>query len=168
MSSCSAGSTCGTAGLRFTQRKTHATDRLRLELPLLAPLQRIIDATTYRRLTFLLTDKGQSFARRASETSFRQWCDEAGLKHWHGSRPAEGRCGHLRRRTGATPHQPNVSVRWLSLKQAAELYTRAALSKSASCWGCHDNCCCGTKTKHERVALASGGVATLAYSIAFC
>ena len=113
--------------LRFTQRKNARNRPITLELPILASLQRIIDATPTGGLTFLLTDRGQPFTEAGFGNKMRQWCDEAGLSHCsaHGLRKAGA---VIAAENGATPHQLMSVFGWLSLKQA-ELYTRAAQQK---------------------------------------
>lgn len=113
--------------LKFTQQKNRRRKPVTLEIPVLAPLQRIIEATPATGLTFLENDKGQPFSEAGFGNKFRQWCDEAGLKHCsaHGLRKAGA---SIAATNGATPHQLMSVFGWLSLKQA-ELYTRAARQK---------------------------------------
>jgi integrase len=113
--------------LRFTQQKGRNRKPITLQLPVLAALQSIIDATPSHGLTFLLTDYSQPFTANGFGNKFRAWCNEAGLPHCsaHGLRKA----GAVRAaENGASAHQLCSVFGWLSLKQA-EHYTRAAEQK---------------------------------------
>jgi integrase len=113
--------------LKFTQQKNRKRKPVTLEIPVLLPLQRIIDATPSAGLTFLESDKGQPFSEAGFGNKFRQWCDEAELPHCsaHGLRKAGA---SIAATNGTTPHQLVSVFGWLSLKQA-KLYTRAERQK---------------------------------------
>ena len=70
---------------------------------------------------------GKPFSRAGFGNKFRQWCDEASLKHCtaHGLRKAGA---VIAAENGATAHQLKAIFGWSTLKQA-ELYTRAAEQK---------------------------------------
>jgi integrase len=77
--------------LKFTQAKNAKHKPISLEIPILAELQRIIDATTpLGKDTYLVTAFGRPFSVKGFGNRFRKWCDEAGLPHCsaHGLRKA--------------------------------------------------------------------------------
>ena len=77
--------------LKFTQTKNADRNPIRLEIPILPALQRIINATTpLGRDTYLVTEFGKPFSVAGFGNRFRKWCDEAGLPHCsaHGLRKA--------------------------------------------------------------------------------
>jgi integrase len=106
--------------LVITQRKTGK----RLTLPILPALQQIIDASPCGNMTFLVNDLGRPFTDAGFGNKFRQWCDQADLKHCtaHGLRKAGA---VIAANNGATAHQLLAIFGWSSLEMA-ELYTRAA------------------------------------------
>lgn len=75
--------------LIVTQEKTGAT----VSLPILAPLAQSIMAVRSGALVFLLNEHGKPFSRKGFGNKFRQWCDQADLKHCsaHGLRKAAAR-----------------------------------------------------------------------------
>jgi hypothetical protein len=97
-------------------------------VPILAPLQRILEAAPTGGLAFLLTDKGQPFGEAGFANETRQRCDEAGLNNCraHGLRKTGA---VIAAENGATPHQHMSTFGWLSLKQAEPSCTRAAQQK---------------------------------------
>jgi integrase len=113
--------------LTFTQQKNKGRRPVTLTLPLLPVLHDIIASTTIGLTTFLVTDFGKSFSRAGFGNKFREWCDEAGLKHCtaHGLRKAGA---VIAAENGATAHQLKSIFGWSTLKQA-ELYTRGAEQK---------------------------------------
>jgi integrase len=77
--------------LKFTQCKNAYRSPISLEIPILAELQRIINATTpLGKDTYLVTEFGKPFSVDGFGNRFRSWCDEAGLPHCsaHGLRKA--------------------------------------------------------------------------------
>ena len=77
--------------LKFTQVKNARRKPISLEIPILAELQRIIDATTpLGKDTYLVTQFGKPFTVNGFGNRFRKWCNEAGLPHCsaHGLRKA--------------------------------------------------------------------------------
>lgn len=75
--------------LVITQEKTKVT----VSLPILPALAQSIMATPSGGLVFLLSAHGKPYSRKGFGNKFRQWCDEAGLKHCsaHGLRKAAAR-----------------------------------------------------------------------------
>lgn len=106
--------------LRFTQFKTKTA----VELPILPALQHTIDTSLTGDLAFLVTAQGKPFTAAGFGNRFRDWCDEAGLKHCsaHGLRKA---AAARAAENGATTHQLMAMFGWLNLAEA-ERYTRAA------------------------------------------
>jgi integrase len=110
--------------LTFTQFKGRNRKPKRLVLPVLPPLQKVIDASNCGDLTFLVNDLGRPFTDAGFGNKFRVWCDQAGLKHCtaHGLRKAGATIAAT---NGATAHQLMAIFGWDTLKMA-EAYTRAA------------------------------------------
>jgi integrase len=113
--------------LIFTQQKNKGRRPVTLTLPVLPVLQEVIAETTIALTTFLVTDFGRPFSRGGFGNKFREWCDEAGLRHCtaHGLRKAGA---VIAAENGATAHQLKAIFGWSTLKQP-ELYTRAADQK---------------------------------------
>jgi integrase len=105
------------------QQKTGAE----LEIPVLAELQAILDATPNDHLTFLVTQQGKPFTAAGFGNWFRQVCDDAGLHHCsaHGLRKAASRrladCG-------CTVHQVAAITGHASLREV-QRYTKGADQK---------------------------------------
>jgi integrase/predicted DNA-binding transcriptional regulator AlpA len=113
--------------LTFTQAKNENRRPVRLAIPILPELDRILAATPSSGLTFLETAYGKPFSAAGFGMRFREWCDQASLKHCsaHGLRKA---AATIAAEHGATPHQLMAIFGWTTLQQA-ELYTRAASQK---------------------------------------
>jgi integrase len=113
--------------LKFTQYKNRNRNPVQLELPILPELQRTIDASPTGEMTFLVTEYGRPFSAEGFGNRFREWCDEAGLKHCsaHGLRKA---AATTLAENGASAHQLMAWFGWKSLKEA-ERYTRAVDQK---------------------------------------
>ncbi len=113
--------------LKFTQNKNRNRNPVQLELPVLPELQHIIDASPTGDLTFLVTEYGRPFTAAGFGNKFRDWCNEAGLKHCsaHGLRKA---AATALAEAGASAHQLMAWFGWKSLKEA-ERYTRAVDQK---------------------------------------
>jgi len=88
---------------------------VKLELPVLAVLQKIIDASPCGHLTFLVTEFGKPFTAKGFGSKFRAWCDEAELPHCtaHGLRKAGA---VIAAENGATPHQLMSIFGWRTLR----------------------------------------------------
>lgn len=76
--------------IELTQHKNRKRSPVKLVIPMLPELRRIIDATPCGDLTFLVTAFGVPFTSNGFGNRFRKWCDEAGLPHCsvHGLRKA--------------------------------------------------------------------------------
>ena len=113
--------------LTFTQHKGRNRNPKQLTLPMLPALQQIIAASPCGELTFLVNDLNRPFTDAGFGNKFRQWCNEAGLRHCsaHGLRKAGAT---IAAENGATSQQLMAIFGWSSLKMA-ELYTRAAEQK---------------------------------------
>lgn len=76
--------------LVFTQHKGRNRNPVRMEIPIIPELQRIIDQTATGDLAFLVTAFNRPFTSNGFGNRFRKWCDEAGLKECsvHGLRKA--------------------------------------------------------------------------------
>jgi integrase len=113
--------------LTFTQHKGRKRNPKQLTLPVLPALQRIINASACGDLTFLVNDLNRPFTDAGFGNKFRQWCNEADLRHCsaHGLRKAGAT---IAAENGATSQQLMAIFGWSSLKMA-ELYARAANQK---------------------------------------
>lgn len=76
--------------LVFTHHKNRNRKPVRMEIPIIPELQRIIDATATGDLTYIVTAFGHPFTSNGFGNRFRKWCDEAGLSQCsvHGLRKA--------------------------------------------------------------------------------
>lgn len=76
--------------LVFTQHKNRNRNPVRLEIPIIPELQRIIDASPTGDLTFLMNGFNRAFTSNGFGNRFRKWCDDAGLPQCsiHGLRKA--------------------------------------------------------------------------------
>ncbi len=115
--------------LVFTQDKNHARNPVRMELPVLPPLRRIIDASPTGDLAYLVNDYGQPFASAKSfANKFKDWCDKAGLPGHctsHGLRKAAA-C--MAAENGATEAEMMAIFGWRDTRMAA-LYIQKANKK---------------------------------------
>ncbi len=110
--------------ITFTQFKGRNRKPKRLVLPILPALQQVIDASPCGELAFLVNDLGRPFTDAGFGNKFREWCNQAGLRHCtaHGLRKAGAT---IAANNGATAHQLMAIFGWDTLKMA-EAYTRAA------------------------------------------
>ena len=110
--------------LTFTQHKGRNRKPKKLILPILPALQSVIDASPCGELTFLVNDFGRPFTDAGFGNKFRDWCDQAELRHCsaHGVRKAGAT---IAAENGATTKQLMSIFGWDSIRQA-EIYTRAA------------------------------------------
>ncbi len=108
----------------FTQFKGRNHKPKRLVLPILPALQQVIDASLCGDLAFLVNDLGRPFTDPGFGNKFREWCNQAGLRHCtaHGLRKAGAT---IAANNGATAYQLMAIFGWDTLKMA-EAYTRAA------------------------------------------
>lgn len=76
--------------LVFTQQKGKVRNPIRLEIPIIPELRRVIDASNTGDLTFLVNGYGRAFTNAGFGNRFRKWCDAAGLSECsvHGLRKA--------------------------------------------------------------------------------
>lgn len=120
----------GGTSLLFRQRKTGT----RLELPIIAPLRRSIDATKTGALTYLENAYGRPFTAAGFGNWFRDRCDEADLPQCsaHGLRKA---AATRLADAGATVHEIMAITGHVTLSEV-ERYTKAAnqqqLAKNAA------------------------------------
>ena len=110
--------------LTFTQHKGRNRKPKRLTLPILPALHRVMDGTGCGDLTFLVNDWGRPFTDAGFGNKFRDWCNQAGLRHCsaHGLRKAGAT---IAANNGATSRQLMAIFGWDTLKEA-ERYTRNA------------------------------------------
>ena len=99
----------------------------RIEIPVLAELQRILDASQTGDLTYLVTDYGRPFTGNGFGNWFRKTCDGANLPQCsaHGIRKAAA--SHLAA-IGCTVHEI-MSITGHNSVSEVQRYTRAADQK---------------------------------------
>ncbi len=110
--------------LRFTQFKNRNRNPVRLEIPVIPALARIIDASPTGDMTFLVTEFGNPFTADGFGNWFRKRCDEAELKQCsaHGLRKASAaRLAML----GCTDREI-MSITGHSTSKEVDRYTRGA------------------------------------------
>ena len=113
--------------LVFTQHKGRNSKPVRLEIPIIPELGRIIDASPTGDLTFLINGLGRPFTSNGFGNWFRDRCDEAGLTQCsaHGLRKATAaRLADI----GCTPHEIMAITGHTTLKEVTR-YTKAANQK---------------------------------------
>lgn len=113
--------------LKFTQFKNRNRKPIRLEIPIVPELGRIIDASPTGDMTFLVTAFNKPFTSNGFGNWFRDRCDEAGLPQCsaHGLRKAQAaRLAEL----GCTDRE---IMSWTGhvTSQEVDRYTRAANQK---------------------------------------
>ena len=114
--------------LVFTQHKGRNRNPIRMEIPIIPELQRIIDQTPTGDLAFLVTAFNRPFTSNGFGNRFRKWCDEAGLKECsvHGLRKAAAaRLAEL----GCT-EQEIMAITGHRTSKEVTRYTRAASQKT--------------------------------------
>jgi integrase len=87
-------------------------------------LKQVIDASPCGDVTFLVNDWNRAFADGGFGNKFRDWCDQADLRHCsaHGLRKAGAT---IAANNGASSRQLMAIFGWDTIKQA-EHYTRGA------------------------------------------
>lgn len=113
--------------LTFTQHKNRNSKPVRLEIPIIPELRKIIDASPCGNLTFLVTEFDRPFTSNGFGNWFRKRCNEAGLKECsaHGLRKAAAsRLAEL----GCTEFEI-MAVTGHSTSKEVTRYTRAANQK---------------------------------------
>ncbi|MFV0384976.1 tyrosine-type recombinase/integrase [Paracoccus sp. (in: a-proteobacteria)] len=122
--------------LIFTQFKGRENRPVRLELPIIPELQRIIDASATGDLTFLKTAYGKPYSSDGLGNRMREWCDKAGLSDCstHGlrkaaaSRLAELGCTEFEI-MAITGHQTSKKVTRYTKAASQRLRAESALAK---------------------------------------
>jgi hypothetical protein len=115
--------------LKFTQYKNRNRDPVTTEIPILPPLQQVIDASPTGDLTFLVTAQARRpFTAAGFGNWFRDRCNEAGMPHCsaHGLRKAGAT---IAAENGATVHELMSVFGWLTMKEA-ERYTFGGAPKA--------------------------------------
>ncbi|MCW5694666.1 MAG: tyrosine-type recombinase/integrase [Pseudolabrys sp.] len=110
--------------LQYRQAKNEHRNPVDLDIPVHADLAKAIAETPSRHLTFLVTEYGKPFSVAGFGGKFREWCNQAGLRHCsaHGLRKATA--SRLAER-GASPHEIMAITGHRSLEEV-ERYTRTA------------------------------------------
>lgn len=113
--------------LRFTQFKGRKHKPVTLEIPIVADLQAIIDASPTGDLTFIVTERGEPFTSNGFGNRMRKWCDDAKLPECasHGLRKASA---SRLAECGCTPHEIMAITGHTTMKEI-ERYTKGARQK---------------------------------------
>jgi integrase len=114
--------------LVFTQHKGRNRNPVRMEIPIIPELRKIIEQTPTGDLAFLVTAFNRPFTSNGFGNRFRKWCDEAGLKECsvHGLRKAAAaRLAEL----GCT-EQEIMAITGHRTSKEVTRYTRAASQKT--------------------------------------
>jgi integrase len=114
--------------LTFVQRKGRKRNPETMSVPVLPELREILDASETGDLTFLVTSHGLPYSAAGFGNRFREWCNEAGLRHCsaHGLRKAGATIAAER---GATDAELMAIFGWSKAEMAAH-YRRAANQKT--------------------------------------
>lgn len=110
--------------LHFTQHKGRNKSPVRLQIPIIAELRRIIDASPTGDLTYIAGANGRPLKANSLGNSFRDWCNAADLPQCslHGLRKAAAtRLAEL----GCTEHEIMSITGHMTSKEVTR-YTRAA------------------------------------------
>lgn len=113
--------------LSIRPRKTAKSTAVDIELPILAPLQKTIDASPTGDLTFLVSEWNRPFTVNSLGNKMRDWCDKAGLPHcsMHGLRKAGAT---IAAENGATDEELMAIFGWVTKAQTTH-YTKQARRK---------------------------------------
>lgn len=113
--------------LKFVAQKGRNRKPVTVEIPVIGPLQRALEAGPCGDLTFLVTERARPFTANGFGNWFRDRCDEAGLPQCsaHGLRKAGAA---LAAENGASVHELMAIFGWLTMKEA-ERYTQSAQRK---------------------------------------
>lgn len=122
--------------LVFTQFKGRENKPVRLELPIIPELQRIIDASPTGDLAFLATAYGKPFTAAGFGNRMREWCDKAklsdcsthGLRKAAAARLAELGCTEFEI-MAITGHQTSKEVTRYTKAASQRLRAESALAK---------------------------------------
>ena len=121
--------------LRVTPTKTAKSSGVELQLPILEPLKKTLDALTHNRPTFLLTEYGKPFTPAGFGGWFKDRCREVeGLNPRataHGLRKAGAT---FAAEAGATTEMLKAMYGWTTSKQA-DVYVQAANQKKLAAMG---------------------------------
>jgi len=110
--------------LNFTEHKGRNKDPKHRAIPILPPLQEIIEVTPAGDATWLRTEFGKAYTSNGFGNWFRRKCDEAGLHHCsaHGLRKAGAT---IAAENGATAHQLMAIFGWRALRHAQRYAEKA-------------------------------------------
>ncbi|MBI1263175.1 MAG: tyrosine-type recombinase/integrase [Alphaproteobacteria bacterium] len=111
--------------LVFTQQKNRARKPVRVELPIIEPLQAVLDDPPSHQLAFITSERGTPFQSDASfGNRFIKWCKEAGLegRSAHGIRKG---CASILASLGLTDRQIMAVTGHVTSKEI-DRYTAAA------------------------------------------
>lgn len=121
--------------IKFKVYKGRNRTPTELLLPIIGPLESVLEVSPCGELTFLETSFKKPFTAAGFGGWFRERCDEAGLHHCsaHGLRKAGST---IAAENGASAHTLKAIFGWKTLAEA-ERYTRAADQKRLAADGMH-------------------------------
>jgi integrase/recombinase XerD len=108
--------------IKYRQAKNEDRNPVDMDIPLHPELAKIIEATPFSHMTFLVTEYGKSYSVNGFGNRFKDWCRQANLPHCsaHGLRSAvAARLAEV----GATPHEIMAITGHQTLDEV-ERYTR--------------------------------------------
>jgi integrase len=140
--------------LHYRQQKT----ALEMVTPIIPELRKIIDASPCGQLTYLVTEFGRPYTAKGFGVRFRNWCDQAGLKHCsaHGLRKAAATSAAEK---GATEAQLKAIFGWKTSHEV-DRYIKKARQHLLANYAQHLVVPDGThsrKVSHPRSSFRSGG-----------
>lgn len=106
----------------ITPPKTKKSSGVVVDIPILEPLMREIEATPKKQETFMLTEHGKPYSVKSFGMKFARWCEQAEIGHCsaHGVRKIGAT---IAAELGATEHQLMAIYGWTTLEQASH-YTK--------------------------------------------
>jgi integrase len=114
----------GSETLTFTMTKNEHRKPVRVTIPLLPELRKVLDMSPTGPLTYMVTAYNKPFTVGGLGVRMKRWCRQAGLPECssHGLRKA---AATVAAENGATEHQLMAMFGWMS-PNMARLYTRSA------------------------------------------
>ncbi len=114
--------------LIFTQHKNRTRKPVRIEIPIIEPLQNVLETPPSHQMAFITSERGVPFQSDASfGNRFIKWCREAGIddKSAHGLRKG---CASILAELGCTDREI-MAITGHTTSKEVDRYTRAAERK---------------------------------------
>lgn len=110
--------------IKYRQGKNDQRAPIDMDIPIHPELQKTVNATTCRHLTYLVTEYGKPFTTNGFGNKFKDWCRQADLPHCSAHGVRKFTAAQLAE-SDATPHQIGAVTGHQSLEEI-ERYTKAA------------------------------------------